>query len=140
MNSEEKRAELAQLAYDCCRDKLKIEKNIEVCNETFEMCIADMPEHHKNTARKRGFLRTYHNSFWIKNSDGHGKTYHKGVIYIINEDAEVNKKYCLWESDGNLESELFRRVKILGHRIVSIGSTDGETCVVMIPQRFNFDD
>ncbi len=140
MTPSEKRFMLAQKAYDEAKDKLAIEKTIYVNEKTFQECLGDKNDHHRKSIEGKGFIRIYHKPFWTDNPGGMGRTYHHGIINVVNKDSPINKSYSLWESDGNLESELCHRIKILGHRIVSIGSTCGETCVVLIPQRINFDN
>lgn len=147
MTPSERRAELAQLAYCTCEDKLKIEKTIRVDGGIFEMCLSDMPKHHRDIAKKRGFLRTYHKSFWTENPNGLGQTYHMGIVHIINEDAEVNQEYAINVNANSREDfEKFYRdfgeaINIKRHRLISIES-DGANwmCATLTPQRQKFND
>lgn len=144
MKSSKKRAELAKLAYSSCEDYTQIEKYIKVCNQTFEMCIKDMPEHYKEVNRKRGFIRTYHKPFFTEYLDGEGRTFQMGIVFIIDEEAEINQEYDI--SENGLTSREFREqlseaLQVKKHRLVDLGvGFCGEIIATLSPQRYNFDD
>ena len=135
------RVQLAQAAYCLAKDKEQIEKSISVGNDIFEQCLLGMPEHHKEFNRRRGFLRTYHKPFWTENEGNLGKTYHHGIIHIINKDSEINSTYSLNSYDHDLATELNHRVGMLRHRIIYMTEdNEGYTYIELTPQRVNLDN
>ena len=79
------RSSLAAKAYINATDKKEIEKEITVDTNTFNLCLRGMPTHYKLTMERRGFIRAYHQPFWIHHGAGMGKTYQMGIV-IINRD------------------------------------------------------
>ena len=136
------RRRLAQAAYCLAVDKEQVEKHIEVDSLTFEKCLVGMPEHHSEFNRKRGYIRTYHEAFWTENKEGLGRTYHHGVVHVLNKDSEINKPYTISNAYiENFEQVLQNAIKIKGHRLISItGDSDGSVEAKLTPQRNNFDD
>ena len=135
------REQLAQAAYCLAPNKEQVEKSIKVDNSVFEQCLMGMPEHHKNFNRKRGILRTYYKPFWTENEGNLGKTYHHGVVHIVNRDSEVNSTYTLNSFViNNFEQVLQHALKIKGHRLISIyGDFSGNVEAELTPQRTEFD-
>lgn len=132
------RKQLAQAAYCLAPNKKQVEKSVKVDNSVFEQCLVGMPEHHKDFNRKRGFLRTYHEPFWTENKEGMGRTYHMGVVHVINRDSEINTTYEVNPFNSeDIAREVDYAVRVLGHRIIDIYSGLGEAVVVLTPQRWN---
>ena len=136
------RVRLAQAAYCLAEDKEQVEKSISVSSDLFEKCMVGMPEHHKNFNRKRAFIRTYHEAFWTENKEGMGRTYHHGVVHIINKDSEVNSTYEIDDySDNNFNQTLQDAIKIKGHRLIDIyASCHGVVVAKLSRQRWNLDN
>ena len=134
-------AQLAQGAYCLAKDKEQVEKSTEVDNATFEKCMVNMPEHHKNFNRKRGFLRTYHEPFWTENKEGMGRTYHHGVVHIVDKDSKVNQTYEISTNAYNFAREINYRVGELRHRVIEVkpvyGNGGVNINVILTPQRWN---
>jgi len=82
----ELRAFLASAAYSRSENKQQVEKSIYVSHAMFVACLSDLNPHHSNTHLKRGFLRTYHEPFFTDNPNGMGKTYHMGIVYIVDRE------------------------------------------------------
>lgn len=77
----ELRSLLASSANLLYKDKLEIEKEIEVEDAVFERCLEGMNQHHRNTMLSRGRIRTYHKPFFIQHEKG--RTYQMGIVYIV---------------------------------------------------------
>lgn len=142
MTPSEKRYELAQLAYNKASNKEAVEKTVYVDEKTFNYCISDMNDHHKSCISNKGYIRTYHEPFWTKNPGGLGRTYHHGVIHIVNKDAEINQIYVLDCSElSNFKQQLSEALSIKRHRLIDIYiDPAGDICAILTPQRMNFDN
>ena len=83
----ELRFRLAVLARRDHPDKNASEVTMIVTKETFDNCLADMPEHHKATARKRGFIRANALPFFVQREDG--MMYCHGIVNILLKGAVI---------------------------------------------------
>ena len=141
MTPSERRVLFAQKAYDQAEDKLAVEKVIYVNDGSFHYCTRDLNDHHKECARRRGYLRTYHKPFWTENPGGMGKTYNMGIVNIVNEDAEINKKYEIKPRSKDVEKIINYRIGTLRHKLIDISVCQvwGIT-LTFLSQRNEFDD
>ncbi len=132
MKAHELKRKLAQEAYDKAENKNASEKYIRVSEDVFNKCIADDNPSHQKTHTKRGFIRTYLDSFFVPNKGGLGQDYCHGVVYIINKDAEINQSY---EIDIEDTKTIQHNIKVLSHRVVELKGDK----FIMSKQRYNFD-
>lgn len=133
--SEALKHRLAQTEWDRPgADLSRAEMKVEVTNEVFEQCLSEMPDHHKASARKRGFIRATAVPFFFTSESG--MMYRHGITNIVNKDAEINKVHeeLLWERQ-------FLDLVRSGVSILSLATYgNGKYRVTYTNQRYNFDD
>ena len=128
---------LAQLEWDKSdKDFSRVEQKVEVSNEIFEKCLSDMPEHHKITSRKRGFLRANATPFFFISE--RGMLYRHAITNIINKDAEINRIYTAIVNLSELSNKI-SELKSEGMRIVEIYNNSNKLTISFTKQRYIFD-
>jgi hypothetical protein len=131
------RFEIAREAWEEAADFDKPEEKAYVDNDMFERCLSDMPEHHKATARKRGFIRANAEPGFREREDG--LLYTHGIVNIINQDAEINQIRTVHTNDEFVLQNILKNLSNERVRLISITTRLGTYAITFTKQRYIFD-
>lgn len=142
MNGQKLRRHLAAQAFELSSNKMAVEKTIYVDENTFKDCLDDKNKHHKTCIYNKGYLRTYHEPFYIDH-ENEGQSYCHGIVHIVNKDAQINQVYVLDSArcEGSFESALSEALKIKKHRLIEVVSdSESGLYAILTPQRIDFEE